>query len=66
MKCFNAKHIVNIYKFKRNAIITAFIIMLAFIITFILILLAISFFTLAERKLMAAIQRRKGPNVTGL
>ena len=30
------------------------------------LLLSIAFFTLAERKIMAAIQRRKGPNVVGL
>ncbi len=29
------------------------------------LLVAIAFFTLAERKVMAAIQRRKGPNVVG-
>ena len=28
-------------------------------------LLCIAFFTIAERKLLASIQRRKGPNVTG-
>ena len=27
------------------------------------VLLSIAFFTLAERKIIAAIQRRKGPNV---
>jgi len=30
------------------------------------LLLSIAFFTLAERKIMASIQRRKGPNVVGL
>ena len=35
------------------------------IITILCALLAIAFFTIAERKLMASIQRRKGPNVTG-
>jgi hypothetical protein len=39
--------------------------MVEFIITIICALLAIAFFTIAERKLMASIQRRKGPNVTG-
>ncbi len=29
------------------------------------LLIAIAYFTLAERKIMAAIQRRKGPNVVG-
>jgi NADH:ubiquinone oxidoreductase subunit H len=29
------------------------------------ILLAVAYFTIAERKAMAAIQRRRGPNVVG-
>merc|ERR1712157_487717 len=29
------------------------------------VLIAIAYFTLAERKIMASIQRRKGPNVIG-
>ncbi len=29
------------------------------------ILLIVAFFTLAERKIMALVQRRRGPNVTG-
>ena len=39
--------------------------MLTILITIITALLAIAFFTIAERKLLASIQRRKGPNVTG-
>lgn len=39
--------------------------MIEFLITFLCILLAIAFFTIAERKVLASIQRRKGPNVTG-
>jgi NADH-quinone oxidoreductase subunit H len=35
------------------------------LIVFIGLLLAVAFYTLLERKLMAATQRRKGPNVTG-
>lgn len=38
---------------------------IAIIITILSALLAIAFFTIAERKLLASIQRRKGPNVTG-
>jgi len=39
--------------------------MIVSLITIITCLLAIAFFTIAERKLLASIQRRKGPNVTG-
>lgn len=39
--------------------------MVELLITFLCILLAIAFFTIAERKVLASIQRRKGPNVTG-
>jgi len=35
------------------------------LVTLIPLLIAIAFFTLAERKIMAAIQRRKGPNIVG-
>jgi len=38
---------------------------LSFLTLFICLLLTIAFFTLSERKIMAAIQRRKGPNVAG-
>jgi NADH-quinone oxidoreductase subunit H len=31
----------------------------------IVVLIAVAYFTIAERKAMAAIQRRKGPNVVG-
>lgn len=39
--------------------------MLIILITVVASLLTIAFFTIAERKLLASIQRRKGPNVTG-
>ena len=32
----------------------------------VLVLVAVAYFTLAERKIMASIQRRRGPNVVGL
>ena len=35
------------------------------LVTILPIVLCISFFTLLERKIISAIQRRKGPNVTG-
>lgn len=33
--------------------------------TIVLILISVAFYTLIERKIMASIQRRKGPNVVG-
>jgi NADH:ubiquinone oxidoreductase subunit H len=39
--------------------------MIELLITFLGALISIAFFTIAERKVMASIQRRKGPNVTG-
>jgi len=39
--------------------------MLVTLLTIICALLSIAFFTIAERKLLASIQRRKGPNITG-
>jgi NADH:ubiquinone oxidoreductase subunit H len=37
----------------------------SFVILILPILIAVAFFTLAERKVMASIQQRKGPNVNG-
>ena len=36
------------------------------LLTLIPLLIVVAFFTLAERKVMASIQRRKGPNVVGI
>lgn len=36
------------------------------LIKIIFLLIAIAYYTLAERKIMAAVQRRRGPNVVGL
>ncbi len=41
------------------------LVLIKFLILFVCVLLAVAFFTLVERKIMAAIQRRKGPNVVG-
>jgi NADH-quinone oxidoreductase subunit H len=43
-----------------------FIILLKSLIIIIPILIGVAFFTLLERKIMAGIQRRRGPNVVGL
>lgn len=42
-----------------------FDILLEIIITFLSIIISVAYFTLAERKVMGSIQRRKGPNVVG-
>jgi NADH:ubiquinone oxidoreductase subunit H len=39
---------------------------LNFILSVVLALVIIAFFTLAERKVIASVQRRKGPNVVGI
>jgi len=36
------------------------------LLTLVPVLISIAFFTLAERKIMASIQRRRGPNVVGI
>jgi len=36
------------------------------LMTLVPLLISIAFFTLAERKVMASIQRRRGPNVVGM
>jgi NADH-ubiquinone oxidoreductase chain 1 len=39
--------------------------MIEIIITIVTVLLSVAFFTIAERKVLASIQRRRGPNVVG-
>jgi len=43
-----------------------FFILLRILITTVPILISVAYFTLAERKIMGAIQRRRGPNVVGV
>ena len=43
-----------------------FQILILSIINILFVLIAVAYYTLAERKIMAAIQRRKGPNVVGI
>jgi NADH-quinone oxidoreductase subunit H len=65
-------HIKNYYFFKikiSNSIyfFNSFIFLsLLTLSTLILILVVVAFYTLAERKIIASIQRRRGPNVVGL
>jgi NADH:ubiquinone oxidoreductase subunit H len=35
------------------------------ILIFVFVLIAVAYFTLAERKIIATVQRRKGPNIVG-
>lgn len=42
-----------------------FILILKILIIIIPVLISVAFFTLLERKIMASIQRRRGPNVVG-
>ena len=44
---------------------TIFFILLKILILILPILIAVAYFTLAERKILSTIQRRKGPNVVG-
>ena len=46
-------------------LINFILVLIKFLVLFVCVLLAVAFFTLVERKIMAAIQRRKGPNVVG-
>lgn len=39
---------------------------LEILIPFLSLLICVAFYTLAERKIIASVQRRKGPNVVGL
>lgn len=36
------------------------------LINILFVLISVAYYTLAERKIMAAIQRRRGPNVVGI
>jgi NADH:ubiquinone oxidoreductase subunit H len=45
---------------------TSLIFALIYAATIILIILAVAFFTVLERKILAAVQRRRGPNIVGI
>lgn len=46
-------------------LITLLVTLLLAVLKVVCLLVAIAYFTLAERKIMAAVQRRVGPNVVG-
>jgi NADH:ubiquinone oxidoreductase subunit H len=56
----NSQQLVNYSKTTNIAIL-----LIALVLLVIFLLVAVAFFTLAERKVMASIQRRSGPNVVG-
>jgi NADH:ubiquinone oxidoreductase subunit H len=58
--------IKNIFLFKNEYYLSYFDFLIYTVLALIPLLIAIAFFTLAERKAMAAIQRRKGPNIVGI
>ena len=45
---------------------STFFFAIIYAVTIILIIVAVAFFTVFERKVLAAVQRRRGPNVVGL
>lgn len=53
-------YLSNFNLFKYEVILLSFLSMLVFL------LISIAYLTLLERKFMAAIQRRRGPNVAGI
>lgn len=55
----------NIYKISEFISLSFSQIFICSLLKIVCILIAVAYFTIAERKVMAAIQRRKGPNVVG-
>jgi len=49
----------------NNYLLTILTTLLLAVLKVVCLLIAIAYFTLAERKIMAAVQRRVGPNVVG-
>lgn len=58
--------ILNVYFIFNSIHFHIFYYLVLFILTLLPILIAVAYIILAERKVMASIQRRKGPNVVGL
>jgi NADH-quinone oxidoreductase subunit H len=51
--------------FFEDTIGVCFILLITNLLTLVPILLTVAFFTICERKVLASIQRRRGPNVVG-
>lgn len=58
--------IINVFMFNNEFYLSYLDFIVYSLLTLIPLLVAIAFFTLAERKAMASIQRRKGPNTVGI
>jgi NADH:ubiquinone oxidoreductase subunit H len=57
---------INIIIFSIECYFGYFDLIIYILFTLVPLLIVVAFFTLAERKIMASIQRRKGPNVVGI
>jgi len=53
------------HSFSFSSAFLTFTFALIYAVTIILLVVAVAFFTVLERKVLAAIQRRRGPNVVG-
>jgi NADH:ubiquinone oxidoreductase subunit H len=59
-------YLFNFIFFSTNYYYSYFDFFIFILFTLIPLLIVVAFFTLAERKIMASIQRRKGPSIVGI
>jgi NADH-quinone oxidoreductase subunit H len=57
--------VLNLFEYLNRAITDVIGLVAQIFVVFISLLIAVAYFTIAERKIMGGIQRRKGPNVIG-
>lgn len=55
-----------ILKFNAADLLTNFVLPSVYAVTVISVIMAVAFFTVLERKVLAAVQRRRGPNMLGI
>ena len=60
------RYLFHFIYFSTNYYYSYFDFLIFILLTLIPLLIVVAFFTLAERKVMASIQRRKGPNIVGI